>query len=618
MPTADNHTPAPPQLAPVTASESQPIRGFWLALAALCGLALLLRLAILDEFLRENVIAESPWSDGEVYWNMAGRMADGHWLGQTPFLSAPLYQYLLGLIRTLGGGLLSVYILQIGMHVGTGVLLGWTTRLRFGAAAGLLAAGLFLVLTEPAVSSTRIMANTLQLLLVVALWWRWALAAQRDVLRWPDVVVVGALVGLLALAYPPAILLVPVYGLWTWARAGWRRAAVLKALVGIAAAILLISPATLHNLVLHGEFIPITAHSGITLRQGNGPTAAGIGVNIPGVSVRRDKMHTDAARVFRNTYGREGTWREIDGHFRREALDYWSKHPRDTLVLLARKLYLYLNARNYDEIMPTVTERELGIGGRAILAPLAVPWLFGAALVGLIAVLRRPLRFAPEWMLGLLPLAVVLLFFYVPRYRLPAVPLMCGLAAYALTHCRGFRAPTALSIALFLLPAALYVVNLKLVTVVTVIDSPDYVRTYFTRALAEAEVMAGDQRTATQRYSEAEQRYHAAIELWDESFLAHQQLGILHAHRHRLDDAVRELSEAVRLNPEYAPLHVHLYNVLRIQKRYAEAAAALRSVTRLAPRMERAHLALAWLLATCPDDQARDGRQPRVVANRDR
>lgn len=598
--TADGPQPPPTRGSP---------RTFWVATAALCGVALLLRLAILDEFFRENVIAEWPWSDGEVYWKMAGRMAGGDWAGQTPFLSAPLYPYLLGLIRTLGGGLLSVYLLQLCLHLGTAALLGWTTRLRFGVPAGLLATGLFLLLTEPAVSSTRIMPNTLQLLLITVLWWRWAAAAERGVLRWPDLITTAALVGLLALGYSPAMLLIPLYGLWVWGYAGWRGSAIVKALVGVATALLLISPATLHNLVLHGEFIPITAHSGITLRQGNLPSSTGIGDVIPGISLRRDKMHLDAARVFQKTYGRAGTWREIDRHFRREAISYWLENPLAAFTLFVRKAWLGLTARNYDEIMPTVIERELGIGQRAILAPLAVPWLMGGALVGLVAVLRRPLRFAPEWILCLLPLLVVLAFFYAPRYRLPAVPLMCGLAAYALTHCRRLTVPTPVIVAVFLLPVPLYLLNIA-----TGIDSPDFVRTYFTRALSEAQVLAGDRRSTPQEFSEAEERYRAAIELWDENFLAHQRLGVVYARQRRLDDAVRELSRAIRLNPKHLPSRFHLYNALRLQQRYPAAATTLREMTRLAPRNQPAHLALAWLLATCPDDRVRNGDEALQTA----
>jgi len=257
--------------------------------------------------------------------------------------------------------------------------------------------------------------------------------------------------------------------------------------------------------------------------------------------------------------------------------------------------------------MPTVIERELGIGQRAILAPLAVPWLVGATLVGLIAVLRRPLRFAPEWLLCLLPLVVVLLFFYAPRYRLPAIPLMCVLAAHALAHCRRFSVPTPLVLAAFLVPLPLYLVNQYTVNTLTLLDSPAYVRTYFVRATSEALGQAGARREMAGQPTEAEQHYRRALQLWHENALAHARLGSFYAKQRRMDEAVRELSEAIRLRPSLLPAQLGLYNALCTQQRYSEAARTLRSVTQRVPQHLSARLALAWLLATCPDDRVRNG-----------
>jgi tetratricopeptide (TPR) repeat protein len=601
--TAGDQAAETPELRAGEASAGWSPRRFCLMLAIPCGLALLLRLAMLDEFLRENPIAEQPWMDARVYWQMAGRMASGQWTDGQPFLSAPLYPYLLGAIRTAGGSLLAVYVLQLLMHLATAALIAGATRVRFGAGAGILAAILFLALTEPAVSSTRALANTLQLLLVALLWWRWVVLERRGQ-RWRDIVGVGALIGLFALSYPAALLLVPAYGVWLWVAVGgfWRGLS--RAAAGVVSAVLFVLPATIHNLVVGGELIPICANSGINLRLGNGPDSHGIGGKIPELRPQREVMFDDAARIFEQASGRSGTWREIDRHFRDEALRYCRENPLPALRNIGSKLYLFLAARNYDEMMPTVIERQTGFADRAILAPLATPWLMGTALVGLIAVLRRPIRFAPEWLLCLLPLVVVLVFFYTARYRLPAVPLLCALSAYALMYCRRFRLPTLIVIIPFLLPLPLYIANR-----VMGIDAPDMLRTHFVRALSEAQVWVGNQHAATQDYPEAERRFRSAIKLWEEHALAHQQLGCLYAKQGRLDDAVRELNEAIRLDPIQLPARFHLYNALCIQRRYTDAAATLWQITEFAPGNLRARLGLAWMLATCPDDRVRNGAE---------
>jgi len=260
--------------------------------------------------------------------------------------------------------------------------------------------------------------------------------------------------------------------------------------------------------------------------------------------------------------------------------------------------------RNYDDIMSTAIEREAGFADRAILAPVATPWLFGFALVGLLAVLRRPLRYAPEWLLTLLPLLVVLVFFYSPRYRMPAVPLMCGLSAYAVAHCRRFRLPTLIVIIPFFLPLPLYVYNRA-----TGIDSPEQVRGYFLRDLSEAQMQVGDRRLAAGEYAQAEARYRSALTLWGDNVAAHDGLGTVYLRQRRLDDAIREYHEVVRLQPGHSPAQYRLYNAYCLQQNFGAAADTLRRVTGQAPQDATARLTLAWLLATCPDDRVRNGEE---------
>lgn len=579
-------------------------RRFCWILALLLLAALPLRLAILDEFLRENPLAEAPHSDGEIYWNMAGRMAEGKWLDDTPFLSAPLYPYLLGLIRTLGGDLTAAYLFQIVLHLLAAALLARGARPRFGSAAALLAAALFLLLAEPAFSVTRIMPNTLQVFLVTLFWAGWSTAARRDPPRTLPVLAAAALLGLLALAYPPSLLLIPIYALWICCAGKWRHPALLQAAAASVAAAIVIAPATLHNYLLHDEFVLISAHGGITLRQGNAPDLQGIGGVIPGISLRRDRMHLDAARQFQTIYGREGSWREIDRHYRRQVVDFWLHDPAAATALFAKKIYLYFSARNYDDLGPLVIERELGLADRAVLAPLAVPWLFGAACVGWIALLRRPLRSAPELTLWILPLLTVVLFFYCPRYRLPAVPFLCLTAAYALARWRTFRAPRPLTLALFCLPLPLWLVNLA-----GGIDTPGQVRDYHTRVISEAQALAGNRRAVRNELDDARRRYEQALELWPDNPLALRQIGWLHAAQGRFLDAENALVRAARLRPDDPFPRAQLYNVYCALERYPQAAAALRDFVRLRPRDFQTNLNLAWLLAACPDPAVREPRE---------
>jgi tetratricopeptide (TPR) repeat protein len=89
------------------------------ALACLCVAAAGLRAVILFEQLADNPFALVPYSDAEHYWRMAADFAAGRGPGETPFLVAPLHPLLLALLRMLGGGLPTLYLLQTGLHLAT-------------------------------------------------------------------------------------------------------------------------------------------------------------------------------------------------------------------------------------------------------------------------------------------------------------------------------------------------------------------------------------------------------------------------------------------------------------------------------------------------------------------
>ncbi|MBU0638188.1 MAG: glycosyltransferase family 39 protein [Planctomycetes bacterium] len=583
---------------------------FWLTLAAICLVGLGLRVAIIAEFLRENPIAERPWTDSDTYWQMAGEMAAGRWVGDTPFLSAPLYPYCLGLLRTLGGGLTSVYLVQLPLHLGTAVIIASAARRRFSPATGLVAAGLFLCLTDPAVSSTRVLANTVQLLLVALLWWRWVILIEHEARRWRDIGVVGLLIGVLALSYPPAMLLLPAYGVWLWWFAGHGWPAVRRAAGGVGLAALAIAPATLHNAWIAGEFIPISAHGGITLRQGNAAKSRGVYTPVAGISPNRSHMHEDAARVYARVHGRAGSWREIDQYFRQQAVEFWKRDRTRALRLFATKAYWFVTSCHYNDMMPVVLERRYGVGARAVLAPLSVAWLMGAALVGLIMVLRRPVRSAPEWLILGLPFVVVVLFFYSPRYRLPVVPVVCGLAAWALVswpRC-GTLAKCG-AVLLIALPLPLYFLNVH-----NKFDNPDDMLMVYVPLLSSSHQRLGDTRLAAGDLKEAERRYQLALEILPGNPVAHRQVGALRLRQGRPAEALGELYLAMqnhgRSTPEQrqslAITHRLLFNTYVALHRPREAVSAAEQVITLDPNDPDPHLALAWLLATAPDDALRN------------
>jgi tetratricopeptide (TPR) repeat protein len=531
-------------------------------LALLCLAAAAARVAILTDQLEENPFARVPFSDGELYWKMAGELAGGG-LGGEPFLVAPLYPALLGLLRACGGALVAVYGVQTALHLATAALVATAARARFGAREGLTAATFFLLLGEPALYAARVLSATLQLFLAAWLGWEWARLAGSTACGLPRAARAGLSLGLFALSFPAALALVPFLALWLARRAGLARAAWAAAAAGCA-----IAPASVHNLLASGELVPITAHSGITLAHGNDPASIGIYTPLAGVGRSIHEQHRDAARLFEREVGRAGSWSEVDAHFRRRVFAWWRAHPLDAAALLARKLHWTLTSRGYDNVATFALEREHGLGRRAALAPLELPWLLGLGLLGLALAARERRGVAPELALLLLPVLVCVVFHYSGRYRLVAAPALCALAGLGLVGARALPWPRAATLGVALLPLPLLASD-----AVVGFGALDFMRDEFARTLAHQHARAGRVREAEGDALAAERHYRRAL-----------------AARPGEPIAARAL-----------------YNLEVARGEFAGARAILEDLARAEPEDAEAHLALAWLLAGVADPALRDG-----------
>lgn len=616
-------------------------RRFWSVLIAILAVAAIQRGFSLSDYLANNPFAASPRSDALTYWNWAGRIAAGEWSDGQPFLSAPLYPYLLGAVRAAGGTLTAVCALQIALDLLTALLLARIGRQQFGDAAGLLAAALFILLTDPASFSLRILAQTIQLPLVCLAW-----SALHPVQAHPSSVrsaLAGAALGLLALSYAPAILCLPLAAGWVWWTGGFRLPAIGCAsalLVGGAAAI---APAAVHNWRTSGELIPISAQGGVTFAQGNAPGATGVYTPLPGISIDRERQNADARRMFRRETGRDGTWGEVSRYFFERGLSVLRAEPATTAILLARKLWWYVSGHTYGDIYTPVLERDEGLTRSLWLAPLPTPWLVPAALFSLVAWLGSPRRRFPELLLAAVPLFVTLAFFYSPRYRFPAVPVICVAAAVTLARVTHFRtrplAAVPATLALAAGPATTWI------NATGGFDRPDDYRAEFRNSVGVALDIRGDVSSATEwfrkataaepgfaearanlgdalarlgRMDEALVELERAVQLDPGRAASHDQFGRALAQARRLAEATAQFEAAVGLDPESPEFRTNLGNAYRLAGDLRRAEDQYRAALRLAPRDAAAHASLGSVLAQSGRiDEALRAFQAAVAARPD-
>ena len=84
----------------------------------------------------------------------------------------------------------------------------------------------------------------------------------------------------------------------------------------------------------------------------------------------------------------------------------------------------------------------------------------------------------------------------------------------------------------------------------------------------------------------------------------------------RPDEAVQHYEIILRQHPEHAPTHVDLANLFQILNRHQRAIAHWRSARQLVPDNAAIVNNLAWLLATCPNEDLRDAKEAVRLATR--
>ena len=102
------------------------------------------------------------------------------------------------------------------------------------------------------------------------------------------------------------------------------------------------------------------------------------------------------------------------------------------------------------------------------------------------------------------------------------------------------------------------------------------------------------------RTAEALSHYETALGL-DPSAKAHRNLGMALLYARKLPEAVAQLEEAVRLEPDFAQAHEFLGNALAVQGRKTEAAAHYQRALQLEPGNEKVRRSLESLSARNTD-----------------
>lgn len=338
--------------------------------------------------------------------------------GEHRLMRSPGYPVFLAAVLAVWNDLTAVKIAQSILGA-LGILLVAALAFRLAGTRAALVAAFVSALYPPLVwMPAEILSETLftvvSLTAVLLLWYRLdALTARREARRplivdWPCLGI-GGLIGAAVLIRPEMLFFLGPMALLLAVRQRWAAAGALA--VG---AVLVISPWTASNYLRYGELILVSSRGGPNFWMGNNALATGDG------DVGSNPDLSEAYRALGRASA-DASPSEAERVFYREAFTWMRAHPVEWLVLEAKKLFYF-----WVPVGPSYSSHSARYWiGHAVSYLALLPF----ALAGFARIVRRPDQPVVLWALAGSALLTALIFFPLPRYRVPgfdAVMIVCA------------------------------------------------------------------------------------------------------------------------------------------------------------------------------------------------
>jgi len=552
---------------------SRVARWEWLALFGILIVGAGLRIAYLQE-VRRLPDFERPAVDAAFHDYWARGIAFDEWeprenfsdpgIRTSPYFRPPGYAYFLAAVYAIfGDGYIAARLVQVALGLAGVILAFLFARRWFGRApAMLLAAGMsgywiFLFFEAELQATTLFVFLLLMFLNVMGIWY-----TRRSFL---PALIAGIVGGLATLVRPNFLAILVAALVWiVWARPdeGQRRRTILGAAGLVLGTWLAIAPVTIRNQVVSGEFVPISANSGINLFIGNNAQANGLVMSeIPGLGDFGTCFDWPGiVRKLEQRLGHELGDAGANAYFTRESLSFISENPVRVAKLTLKKALLFWGPREVGHNKEVAYERRFSrVLGRI---PGRFPLLLALGLLGFgwLALERKRDHDAQRrWTLSVLVVLViasyflsVVPFFAAARYRVPILPLLLLFGAWALSRFGTAvvdrrRREIVTCVAAF---ALLYAGATR-----PLVDyEPSLARWHYDRGVAFDH--AGDSNRARGHYEDA---------LLDDPtfFYARYNLAHLLMREGRIDEAIAHWEASLLARENYAPTHYNLADIHR-------------------------------------------------------
>jgi len=357
---------------------------------AIFGLALALNIAFVLSLGLKNSLLMPINPDSKMYYDLASQISDGKLTTGKPFFVAPLYPYFVGLIFYLfGKSTIAIIIIQMIMGSLIPVIIYLTSRNLFNNIPGIISGLLSCIYFPLIIYNSQLLPVTIEVFLIsISLFF-----ITRKNASLYNILFSGLTAGISALARPN-IAIIPLFVIIAFfilrKRIGTKKLIIHSAIFAFSVIIAII-PATIHNLAVSGDLIPITTHGGVNFYIGNNPNATGAFHAPPGFPASPlEVVDSTSTSLAEKELNRKLSPKEVSDFYYRKGLDYIKNNPGQAIILTLKKLLL---ATNHYELSLNINLYFYRLHSLLRFLPLTTYGvIFPIGIIGLIIGLRENKR----------------------------------------------------------------------------------------------------------------------------------------------------------------------------------------------------------------------------------
>ena len=527
----------------------------WPLIVAL--LAFLVRLVYLLELSGQPGFL-APMVDEKWHWEWAHEILQKSFWGEGAYFRAPLYPYFLAfLVKITESSIFWVRFLQIFLCCGTSFFLYRLANRLFDEKVALLCGLIYAFYGALVFYETMFLIPVLFLFFLV--WGMYRTVAYRDSQSLKIWIATGLIFGLATISRPNVLLVIPFLMLWiyfTRSRLTPFAKKIKMPLALLAGVVIVITPVTIRNIIVTGDFILISSQGGVNLYLGNNPYANGLSMVMPEVELdesitwRQFIPLTKAAAE--KEVGRELSDAEQSSFWTHRAIDFIVNNPGKFLELMWKKTVYLLNGFENSDNTDIYYQRTKSHLFSLLLweSPLFFPFgiLLPLTLMGVYLRRNDFSKLLPLYIFIVAYSPTIVLFLVTARHRLPLLPFMIVIASAGLMGLvRGLKKIGGRKL---ILSFAIFIVTALLVN-----------RTYYEEGFTNTFQIHFNNGIKYERladYASAEREYLLADQYYPLSAALINNLAHVQFQLGKLDEADKNYHRAIKLKPEYGRVYNNL------------------------------------------------------------